>query len=74
METTMETTGKDALVELLEELRRAASDKNPAAATAAATAERIWPAFKAAVAGALDEMKEEELEGVRNWREGRHAK
>ena len=62
----MELIGKKALAEVVKALQVGGRDHDE-------TAEKLWPAFKGAVAGALEEIEAEDAEGVRNWRETRHA-
>ena len=79
----METTGHTALAKLLHALQRATTseaakergegEEVELGAITPAIAETAWPEFKNAVAAAMTELREEELEGVRNWREGRHT-
>ena len=64
-ETTSAMNGKAALAAVLSEL---GTVPNPDE-----VAESLWPAFSTAVRAAVAEAKAEELEGLRLWREGRHA-
>ncbi len=63
----MEAIGKDALAAVIGAIRN--SDEEPAV-----VAQALWPDFKGAVAGALEEIKEEEAEGIRRWREAQREK
>lgn len=61
--------GPAALAELFRQvLAAAAGDEDPAA-----EAERLWPAFRAAVAAAMNELREEEVRGIQRWRAERHG-
>ena len=65
----MEAIGKKALAEVIRALEIGGRDPD-------ATAESLWPAFKVAVAGALEEIEEEGAEGLRvltEWAAGRKA-
>lgn len=65
----MQGTGVEALATVLTGLRRADERGAPAEQVAA----ELWPVFRVAVAHALTEMREDELEGLARWREGRHT-
>ena len=62
----MDVIGKEALAVVIEAI--AIGGRN-----AEEAAEKLWPAFKGAVAGALEELDDDQAEGVANWREERHA-
>jgi hypothetical protein len=67
-EKTMSEAGVTALAVVVEGAVRAVVEGKPPLAAAA----DAWPQFRTAVAQAFTELKEEELEGVARWREGRH--
>ena len=58
------TIGKEALAAVISALRSSSDDPE-------VVVEALWPDFKGAVAGALEEIKEREAEGLQRWREAR---
>lgn len=70
-ETTMTETGKQALARVLVKLT--ANSARPIDEHEAQTlTDGVWDDFKAAVAGARAELREDEAVGQQRWRDARH--
>jgi hypothetical protein len=63
--------GKQALARLLEQLAGSAERIN-AGESSAAIAEAVWPTFRAALLGVLEEVDTEHVDGLRRWQQARH--